>query len=170
MRTEKINRVRFLTLLAEWMLMVICRHRDILYTELIELQRKGWPQSRGFLFLWDVNNERETEGRNRQEESPDTAASAETWRRQARPWGLRGNCVPVCPCVYLCGMVRERLGCWLPAVPSVLRLQQGSEEPFLSGPPGNTSDSQPERAHQIDAKLLFAQWIITEATELALCL
>lgn len=102
MRTEKINRVRFLTLLAEWMLMVICRHRDILYTKLIELQRKGWPQSRGFLFLWDVNSERETEGRNRQEESPDTAASAETWRRQARPWGLRGNCASLCVPVRIC--------------------------------------------------------------------
>lgn len=38
-----------------------------------------------FLFLWDLSSEREAEGRNRQEESPDTAASAETCRRQARP-------------------------------------------------------------------------------------
>lgn len=39
----------------------------------------------GILFFWDLNSKREAEGRNRQEESPDTAASAETGRRQARP-------------------------------------------------------------------------------------
>lgn len=37
------------------------------------------------------------------EEPPDAAASAETWRRQARPWGLKGNWkslrVPVRSCV-----------------------------------------------------------------------
>lgn len=37
------------------------------------------------------------------------------------------------------------------------------------GPSGNTRDSQPERAHQIDAKLPFDQWMITVATRLERC-
>ena len=97
MGTEFVNIVHVVTLHAEWMLTVICRHRNILYTEIIELQRKGWPESWDFYSsgIW-------TEGRNRQEESPDTAASAETWTRQARPWGLRNwasLCGPVRSCV-----------------------------------------------------------------------
>lgn len=44
-----------------------------------------------FSFLWDLNSEREAEGKNRQEESPDTAASAEHVEGRQDHEGLEGT-------------------------------------------------------------------------------
>ena len=75
---------------------VICRYRNILYAELMDFTGEGGPS----LFLWDMSSKRAAEGRNRYKESPDAAASAETWSWQARPRGpeVKPN-FPVSLCV-----------------------------------------------------------------------
>lgn len=118
--------------------------------------------------IWTTCNETEAEGR-KTAEPPDTAASTETWRRQARPWGLLGNWkslwVPVRSCVEwsVKDWAAESQLCFLSWDCSEAQRNPSSR-------PRRQRNSQPEQAHQIDANLPFDRWIITEATELAQCL
>lgn len=150
-----LTKFHFLTLRAEWMLMVICRHRNIHWID--RTSKKRVVRVVGFHSsgIWTACSEREAEGRNIQRNPLTQLPLQKHGEGRQDHEGLKGTerprvslCVAVWNGAWKTGMLTP--SCALrPGTPVRLR---GT---LAKGPPGNASNSQPERAHQIDTKLSF---------------